>query len=145
MGESPDYVLGSVRIKITSRAGDDLMIFPENTFNCENAFPEKKSTLSDLIMEYTKWYRMINTGAMAEMTLSQHINSYLTEVAEKITVGGNKKKQTIIKIPAGYEMEIDELEITKPRTIKFKSSEKEISIAFKNQSNSYRIDLVFTR
>jgi len=145
MGESPDYVLGSVRIKITSRANEDLMIFPENTFNCENAFPEKKSSLSDLIMEYTKWYRMINSGAVAEMTLSQHINSYLTEVADKIAVGGNKKKQTIIKIPAGYEMTVDELEITKPRVIKFKSAEKEISIAFKNQSNSYRIDLVFTR
>lgn len=145
IGESPDYVAGSVRIKITSRASDDLMIFQENTFNCENAFPEKKSSLADLIMEYTKWYRMINSGATTEITLSQHINSCLNEVAEKIVIGANKKKQTIIKIPAGYEMTVDELEITKPRVIKFKSAEKEISIAFKNQNNSYRIDLVFIR
>ena len=73
------------------------------------------------------------------------MNSTLSEVTNKISICGNKKKQTIIRIPVGYEMQIDGMDINKPKVITFNSPEKAIEMRFKNQGCSYTINLIFTR
>ena len=142
---SPDYVRSNVSIKIVGRQMDDeMMIFQPNRFSGEQIFG-KKNTLTDLISAYTKWYRAINTGELAETTLNQFINSALTEVSSKITICGNKKKQTIVTIPAEYDMQVDGMDISKAKVIAFNAPERAIDLRFKNQGCTYTINLVFTK
>lgn len=144
-GPGTGYVRGNVSIKIVGRQpNDETMIFTNDKFNCEQVF-EKKNTLSDLISAYTKRYRINNSSELAELTLSQYINSTLSEVTDKISICGNKKKQTIIGIPSGYEMQVDGMDILKPKTMIFNSFERAIEIRFKNMGCSYTINLIFTR
>lgn len=141
------YVYGNVSVKIVGRlANDETMIFPNDKFNCEQIFT-KKNTLSDLITAYTKRYRINNSGELAEMTLSQYINSALTEVTDQISICGNKKKQTIIRVPAiaGKEMVLDGMDLNKTRVIKFNSPERVVEVRFKNQGNTYTITMIFSK
>ena len=143
--DGSDYVRGFVSVKIVGRQiNDEMMIFPNDKFSCEQVFV-KKNTLSDLIREYTKRYRIINSGELAEMTLNQFINSALYEVSDKISICGNKKKKTIVRIPTGYEMQVDGMDIIKPKALIFNSPERAIEIRFKNQGCSYAISLIFTK
>ncbi len=144
-GPGTGLVRGNVSIKIVGRqANDETMIFQQDRFDCEQVFG-KKNTLSDLISKYVQRYRINNTNELAEMTLTQFINSTLNEVTDKVSICGNKKKQTIVGIPAGYEMQVDGMDITKAKTITFSSPEKQIEMRFKNQGCAYTITLIFTR
>ena len=144
-GDGTGIVRGNVSVKIVGRlSNDETMIFPQDRFDCEQIFG-KKNTLSDLISAYVKRYRINNSSELAEMSLTQFMNSTLSEVTNKISICGNKKKQTIIRIPVGYEMQIDGMDINKPKVITFNSPEKAIEMRFKNQGCSYTISLIFTR
>jgi len=143
--EGGDYVRGNVSMKLVGRtANEDVAIFDNNRFNCETIF-EKKNTLSDLVSAYVKWYRAINTSELSELSISQYFNSALSEVTDKITICGNKKKQIIIRIPAGYDIQVDGMEVLKPKKIAFSSPEKAIDLKFRNQGCTYTINLVFTK
>lgn len=144
-GPGTGPVKGNVSIKIVGRqANDETMIFQQDRFDCEQIF-SKKNTLSDLITAYVKRYRINNSSELAEMTLTQFINSTLTEVSDKVSICGNKKKQIIVGIPNGYDMQVDGMDISKPKTIAFNSPEKTIEMKFKNQGCSYTINLIFTK
>ena len=139
------YVSGNVSIKITGKLpNDENMIFQTEQFNCDQVF-SKKNSLSNLVTEYIKRYRINNTSELAEMTLTQFINSALSEVTNNISICGNKKKQTIVTIPAGYEMEVDGLPVNKVKVIKFSEAERAIMLRFNNQGTTYTIDLVFSK
>ena len=143
--EGGDYVRGNVSMKLVGRnMNDEMIIFDKNKFNCETVF-EKKNMLSDLLSAYTKWYRAVNTGELAEANLSQYFNSALTEVTDKITICGNKKKQIIMRIPTGYEIQVDGLEVLKPTKLVISSAERQVDFRFKNQGYTYTINLVFTK
>lgn len=144
-GPGTGTVKGNVAIKIVGRqANDETMIFQQDRFDCGQIFG-KKNTLSDLITAYVKRYRINNSSELAEMTLMQFINTTLTEVTDKVSIGGNKKKQIIVGIPNGYDMQVDGMDVSKPKTIAFNSPEKTIEMKFKNQGCSYTINLVFTK
>lgn len=144
-GPGTGTVKGNVSIKIVGRqANDETMIFQQDRFDCEQIFG-KKNTLSDLIRAYVKRYRINNSSELAEMTLMQFINSTLTEVSDKVSICGNKKKQIIVGIPNGYDMQVDGMDVTKPKTITFNSPERTIEMKFKNQGCSYTINLVFRK
>ncbi len=144
-GEGTGLVRGNVSIKIVGkRANDETMIFQQDRFDCLQVFG-KKNTLSDLVSAYVRRYRINNSSELAELSLTQFINGYFTEVTDKITISGNKKKQTIIRIPVGYEMQVDGMDISKPRLIKFSSPEKPIELRFKNQGYIYTVNLMFVR
>lgn len=144
-GDGTGIVRGNVSVKIVGRlSNDETMIFPQDKFDCEQIFG-KKNTLSDLISAYVKRYRINNSSELAEMSLTQFINSTLSEVTNKVSICGNKKKQTIIRIPVGYEMQVDGMDINKPKVFTFNSPEKAIEMRFKNQGCSYTINLIFTR
>lgn len=139
------FVQGSVSLKINaSKLGGETMIFQKEIFSCDTVFA-KKNTLSDLVTAYITRYRINNPSQVSELSLNQFLNTTLSEVTEKISVCGNKKKQTIIKIPAEYEMQVDDMDITKPKTMTFSSQEKEIRMRFKNQDCTYIMELNFTR
>ena len=144
-GDGTGQVRGNVSIKIVGRQNnDETMIFPQDRFDCLQIFG-KKNTLADLVNAYTKRYRINNSSELAEMSLAQFINSTLSEVTEKVSICGNKKKQTIIRIPAGYEMQVDGMDISKPKAIIFNSPERNIELRFKNQGCTYTITMIFTR
>ena len=144
-GDGTGQVRGNVSIKIVGRqANDETMIFPQDRFDCLQIFG-KKNTLSDLITAYVKRYRINNSSELAEMSLTQFINSTLNEVTDKVSICGNKKKQTIVRIPTGYDMQVDGMDISKPKALIFNSPEKAIEIRFKNQGCSYTINLIFTK
>ena len=144
-GPGCGQVRGNVSIKIVGRqANDETMIFPQDRFDCLQIFG-KKNTLSDLVTAYVKRYRINNSSELAEMSLAQFINSTLSEVTDKVSICGNKKKQTIVKIPTGFDMQVDGMDISKPKALIFNSPEKAIEIRFKNQGCSYTINLIFTK
>ena len=144
-GPGGGQVRGNVSIKIVGRqANDETMIFPQDRFDCLQIFG-KKNTLSDLVTAYVKRYRINNSSELAEMSLAQFINSTLSEVTDKVSICGNKKKQTIVRIPAGFDMQVDGMDISKPKALIFNSPEKAIEIRFKNQGCSYTINLIFTK
>lgn len=144
-GPGGGQVRGNVSIKIVGRqANDETMIFPQDRFDCLQIFG-KKNTLSDLVTAYVKRYRINNSSELAEMSLAQFINSTLSEVTDKVSICGNKKKQTIVKIPTGFDMQVDGMDISKPKALIFNSPEKAIEIRFKNQGCSYTINLIFTK
>ncbi len=138
-------VRGTVNMKIVGRSpGDESMIFSPDRFDCLQVF-SKKNTLSDLVTAYVRKYRINNSSELAEMELMKYINSTLNEVTDKVSICGNKKKETIIKVPAGHEMQVDDVEISKPKTIIVRSAEKEITLKFKNQGFTYTVSLVFLK
>ena len=144
-GDGTGQVRGNVSIKIVGRqANDETMIFPQDRFDCLQIFG-KKNTLSDLVTAYVKRYRINNSSELAEMSLAQFINTTLNEVTDKVSICGNKKKQTIVRIPAGFDMQVDGMDISKPKALIFNSPEKAIEIRFKNQGCSYTINLIFTK
>ena len=144
-GDGTGQVRGNVSIKIVGRqANDETMIFPQDRFDCLQIF-SKKNTLSDLVNAYVRRYRINNSSELAEMSLTQFINSTLNEVTDKVSICGNKKKQTIVRIPAGFDMQVDGMDISKPKALIFNSPEKAIEIRFKNQGCSYTINLIFTK
>lgn len=144
-GDGTGQVRGYVSIKIVGRqANDETMIFPQDKFDCLTVLG-KKNTLTDLVNAYVKRYRINNSNELAEMSLTQFINSTLNEVTDKISICGNKKKQTIVRIPTGYDMQVDGMDISKPKALIFNSPEKAIDIKFKNQGCSYTINLIFTK
>lgn len=144
-GDGTGQVRGNVSLKIVGRqANDETMIFPQDRFDCLQIFG-KKNTLSDLVTAYVKRYRINNSGELAEMSLAQFINSTLSEVTDKVSICGNKKKQTIVRIPTGFNMQVDGMDISKPKALIFNSPEKAIEIRFKNQGCSYTINLIFTK
>ncbi|MBE7037103.1 MAG: VWA domain-containing protein, partial [Ruminococcaceae bacterium] len=125
-GDGTGYIYGDVAVRIVCRqANDETMVFQQDKFNCEQVFV-KKNTLSDLITAYCKRYRINSSSELDELTLNQFINSTMTEVTDKIAISGNKKKQIIIRIPVGYEMQVDGMEINKPKAIIFNSPEREV-------------------
>jgi len=65
-------------------------------------------------------------------------------VAQKVKICGNKKKQIIVTIPNCNEMQVDGMEISKPKKMVFSSAEKIIDLKFKN-TNTYKISLVFKK
>ena len=138
-------VRGNVSVKIVGRQqNDETMIFQQDIFDCLQVFG-KKNTLSDLITAYVRRYRLNNSSELAELSLTQFINTSLYEVTDKISICGNKKKQTIITIPSGYETEVDGMVLSKDKTMKFSSMEKVIELRFNNRGCSYTINLIFTR
>lgn len=144
-GDGTGQVRGNVSLKIVGRqANDETMIFPQDRFDCLQIFG-KKNTLSDLVTAYVKRYRINNSSELAEMSLAQFINSTLSEVTDKVSICGNKKKQTIVRIPTGFDMQVDGMDISKPKALIFNSPEKAIEIRFKNQGCSYTINLIFTK
>ena len=144
-GDGTGQVRGNVSVKIVGRqANDETMIFPQDRFDCLQIFG-KKNTLSDLVTAYVKRYRINNSSELAEMSLTQFINSTLSEVTDKISICANKKKQTIVRIPVGYDMQVDGMDITKPKVLIFNSAEKTIEIRFKNRGCAYTINLIFTK
>lgn len=144
-GAGTGLVRGNVSIKIVGRQqNDETMIFQQDIFDCLQVFG-KKNTLSDLITAYVRRYRLNNSSELAELSLTQFINSTLYEVTDKISICGNKKKQTIITFPAGYETEVDGIVLSKDKTMKFSSMEKVIELRFNNRGCYYTINLIFTR
>lgn len=144
-GDGTGQVRGNVSIKIVGRQADgETNIFAAERFDCLTVFG-KKNTLTDLVNAYVKWYRINNQSELAEMSLTQFINATLYEVSDKISICGNKKKQTIVRIPTGYDMQVDNMDISKPKALIFNSPEKTIEIKFKNQGCSYTINLIFTK
>ncbi len=138
-------IRGNVAIKITGRSSTgEANSFDQDNFDCNLIF-SKKNILTDLIIKYCDKFRIINSSTQAERTLNQFISPTLYDVTNKITIGGNKKKQTTVIIPAEYEMQVDGSEITKPQKITFSSSEgRTIELRFKNNGYAYSITLTFT-
>lgn len=145
--EGSGFIRGFVSIKINARSiGDDSAMFQQDRFDCQQIF-SKKNTLSDLISAYVRRYRINNPSELAEMTITQFINSSLSDVTDKIRISGNKKKQTIVVVPALSENEIqlDDAEVSKTKKLVFSSSEKDITLRFVCNGTTYTIYLVFTR
>ena len=137
-------VLGyvSIAIKGSKSDGSETVSFQQDRFDCEQIFT-KKNNLTDLINEYKKRYLINNPSDLSRFEVDHFINSSLTKVSDAILICGNKKKQTILIIPAKFEMMMDDMKIKKSKTLIFNS--KECELQFENDNIKYTINLDFSR
>lgn len=145
MKNSPDYIKGSVAVKITAKTPmQESMIFQGNTFDCGQSLM-KQNTLSDLMRVYINWYRAIGSGEWTEMTINQYLNSNLADVTDRIKLCGTKSGKTILSIPKGMGIEVDGMEVNSDKKITIASPEREMEIVINNNGYSYLVQLLFIR